>query len=58
MNWDQIADNWVAMTRRMRPSAKFDDAALGTLADRTGVLANGPARAVADDLKPFAREVA
>lgn len=58
MNWDQIEDNWVAMTRRMRPSAKSDDAAPAALADGTGLLAIEPAQRVTESLKPSAREVA
>ncbi len=58
MNWDQIEDNWVAMTRRMRPSTKSDDAAPAALADAAELLATEPAQAVAETLKPSAREVA
>jgi len=58
MTWDQIEDNWVEMTRRMRPSTKFDNAAPGALADATGLLVNGPALTLAEDLKTFTREVA
>ena len=58
MNWDQIEDNWGAMTRRMQPATKPGDAARGAQADGTGILANEPARTVAEDPKPFAREVA
>lgn len=58
MNWDQIENNWVAMTRRMRPATKAGDAEPGVLADGTGILAIEPVRTVAQDLKPFVREVA
>ncbi len=61
MNWDQIEDNWFAMTRRMRsdwPATKPGDAVPGAPADGAGNLGNEPARTVAEDLKPFAREVA
>jgi hypothetical protein len=58
MNWDQIEDNWVAMTRRMRPLAKADDAAPVALADGAGLLATEPAQTVTEALKRSAREVA
>ncbi|GGB55762.1 hypothetical protein GCM10011316_29820 [Roseibium aquae] len=57
MNWDQIEDNWVAMTRRMRPSTKSDDAAPAALDDRAGILAREPTQTVTESLKPSGREV-
>ncbi|KPP88540.1 MAG: hypothetical protein HLUCCA08_17140 [Rhodobacteraceae bacterium HLUCCA08] len=58
MNWDQIEDNWVAMTRRMRPSTKSDDAAPAALAEAAELVAADPAQRVTETLKPSTREVA
>lgn len=58
MNWDQIEDNWVAMTRRMRPSTKSDDAAPAALADAAELLATEPAQRVTESLELSAREAA
>ena len=58
MNWDQIEDNWVAMTRRMRPSTKSDDAAPAAPADAAELLATEPAQRVTESLELSAREVA
>lgn len=61
MNWDQIEDNWVAMTRRMRsdwPATRPRDVAPGAPSVGAGIVANEPARTVAEDMKPIGREVA
>lgn len=58
MNWDQIEDNWVAMTRRMRPATKSDDAAPAALTAGAGLLSTETAQTVTETLKPSAREVA